>query len=412
MSAVVIVLTTRAGWLVGPSMRHSRALVHVVRLHGRCRCQPARHAHSTLELKHVHRRGAGGGGGGGLRPPSRPPPSADVPGAPVAPAAASAPGAGCDRHACHGCTIMSSASNSSIAAWTLGNMARARLATHGLALTKKPITLHNCPPVHFRERRRDRFREGKQRLYFYEGQKFGLFRPVCGTASCHLKLLGRTPSRNWNSGVETSFACPDFFLTFTRLLEEWGFLIRKTRHAREGHEGQKFGLFRVLGAGAQRCLRLQHGRRLRRRHRRARLRSCPPAARCLLRPAATGGSARAATSGYLMLPRAGSPCRSSSRAYASRWRCWRSCSSTRCSSSRSSRWTTPRSRSCSGRAAPTSRPCTTPSLRWTCASWSSSRSRSWSSSTDLAPPTYATSSTSSTPPSSSAPSSSPWSPST
>ena len=34
-------------------MRHSRALVHVVRLHGRCRCQPARHAHSTLELKHV-----------------------------------------------------------------------------------------------------------------------------------------------------------------------------------------------------------------------------------------------------------------------------------------------------------------------------------------------------------------------
>ena len=75
----------------------------------------------------------------------------------------------------------SNASNSSIAAWTLGNMARARLATHGLALTKKPITLHNCPPVHFRERRRDRFREGKQRLYFYEGQKFGLFRPVCGT---------------------------------------------------------------------------------------------------------------------------------------------------------------------------------------------------------------------------------------
>jgi hypothetical protein len=148
VSAVVIVLTTRAGWLVGPSMRHSRALVHVVRLHGRCRCQPARHAHSTLELKHVHRRGAGGGGGGGLRPPSRPPPSADVPGAPVAPAAAAAPGAGCDRHACHGCTIMSSASNSSIAAWTLGNMARARLATHGLALTNKPITLHNCPPVH------------------------------------------------------------------------------------------------------------------------------------------------------------------------------------------------------------------------------------------------------------------------
>ena len=91
-----------------------------------------------------HRRGAGGGGGGGLRPPSRPRPrqtsrarrSPLPPPPPLALAATATP------------HDVESASNSSIAAWTPGNMARARLATHGLTLTNKPITLNNCPPAH------------------------------------------------------------------------------------------------------------------------------------------------------------------------------------------------------------------------------------------------------------------------
>ena len=181
--------------------------------------------------------------------------------------------------------------------------------------------------------------------------------------------------------------------------------------------------------------------------RRTRRRSFPPAARCLPAAAAMAGSARAATSGCLMLPRAALPCGLPSPAYASRWRCWRSCSSTRCSSSRSSRWTTPRSRRCSGRAAPTSRPCMTHSSRWawlvdspsqtargtqhtasldtralpnapdlpvrsTCASSPSSPSRSLSSCTASAQHTCASCSTWSTPRSSLAPWRSPSSPST